>query len=150
MTGASRSTSRSPRRSCGEGGERRRQRRESCNGDTLQSSTVFEQASIGADGAFELFGFEPGVYRIHADTFQHSSEPVQILPVDVDAMIRHDGAKFPARWLATYAKGTVESTDGWDVATLPNVEAGQHSVCANGRCQTGIVTPTGSSVISLR
>jgi hypothetical protein len=47
---------------------------------TLQSSegNVFEQASADADGQFELFGFEPGTYRIQADAFGRSSEVAKI------------------------------------------------------------------------
>ncbi len=228
---------------------------------TLRSedNSVFEQATAGPDGVFELFGFEPGSYRIHADAFQRSSKITGIeargvetpvievvlvledevrirgrvrsasfgvvgarltaLPRDTtaafvpsastdangnfelklppqtrtfdlvvvapgfalsagrvlvrdekmltitvgqsggglvleipsgDAVIRHDGAEFPARWLTALSGGSVEMQDDFEIASLRDVEAGEYTVCANGRCRTGIVAPHGSLDLSLR
>jgi hypothetical protein len=44
----------------------------------------------------------------------------------------------------------VEGSDGWDVATIPNLEAGEYVLCGGGTCRTGLVTPLGSLRLSLR
>lgn len=47
---------------------------------TLWSSdgSVFDQVAADQDGRFELFGFDPGTYRIQADGFQRSSEVAEV------------------------------------------------------------------------
>jgi hypothetical protein len=64
---------------------------------TLRSpdNKVFEQTSTQADGAFELFGFEPGSYRVRAEAFQRSSEIVTVrasetLTSNVDLVLQND------------------------------------------------------------
>jgi hypothetical protein len=65
------------------------------------------------------------------------------LPAAGDAVLRHEGAEFPLRWLVTMAGGSIERRDGSDVATIPNVEAGEYTLCGGGTCRTGLVTPHG-------
>lgn len=81
---------------------------------------------------------------------QNGGELSMEIPVGADTVLRHDGAEFRARWLATLSRFPIESQDGWDLVRLPNVEAGEYTLCANGRCQTGFVPPNGRLALTLR
>ena len=73
------------------------------------------------------------------------------IPRNADVVIRHDGAEFPARWLATLSGGSIQPRgEKWDLASLTNLEPGQYSVCAAGLCRTGLVLPQGRTLLSLR
>jgi hypothetical protein len=72
------------------------------------------------------------------------------IPAGMEAVIRHDGAELPLRWLALRASGTFEVGEGWAIANLPNVEPGAYTICGGGRCQSGDLAPNGNTLISLR
>lgn len=72
------------------------------------------------------------------------------LPANADARLFHAGGEYFARSLATNVGGGVEQRDGWEVATLPEVERGDYRLCIASRCTSGIVPPNGSLTLSVR
>lgn len=71
------------------------------------------------------------------------------VPHAANAVIRHDGAEYPARWLATSSGGSVHDDADGDSIRFANVEAGEYVVCAGATCRQGVVPAGGALALSI-